>query len=78
MGEEDTNQMAFLDSLVVSVFPASSGITTHQSAPQCQAHHGEHTASQPSVPSSCLIFSNIYCDPEGPLSSVDFYFSFSH
>lgn len=78
MREEDANQMAFLDSLVVSVFPASGGIATHQSAPPCQAHHGERTASQPSVPSSCLVFSNIYYDPEGLLSLVDFYFSFSH
>lgn len=41
MGEEGANQMDFLDSLVVSVFPASGGIATHQSAPQCQAHHGD-------------------------------------
>lgn len=29
MGEEEANQMPFLDSLVVSVFPASGGIATH-------------------------------------------------
>lgn len=78
MREENANQMAFLDSLVVSVFPASGGIATHQSASQCQVHHGERTASQPSVSSSCLVFSNIYYDPQGPLSLVDFYFSFLH